>query len=306
MSVLMFLALVQDEPVGLEQLRQGPRGLAPFPRLLRVAVSPMQGLASAGPEVLEALDAYYRRWSRGRFFLQWQRASSVPCAADLDAIRIGSREELALVGPWIEAVLERCSADAVCLLVPRAGAKRGWFRWPHEGVLALGRRRVPYYVAWPDTGKLETVGVHAHEIGHLVGLEDEYEHQEVEEASWCVMSRGYGGGDPPGSDPAPPCAPCRVRLGWMEQVAVSPESALRVRFDASDVCLSVGGSMLVERRDDRFLVWDEGRLAGMPGPDRWIDGREVRLRAPSAQLLELEPRVARGRFILIGEPPPSR
>jgi hypothetical protein len=201
-------------------------------------------------------------------------------------VRIGSRQEKELVGPWVRAA----GGDAVCLLVSRHGAVRDWFRWPHEGSV----ERIPYYVAWPDSGKGETLGVHAHELGHVVGLEDEYLHQPEREGIWCLMSRGYGGGDPPGHDPAPLCAPCRVRLGWMPMVHVTAPK--QVAFGDEDVCLDLGGP-IVERRGDKFLIWEAGRLAGIPTADKPVIVRDAEVRSASAGTLDLRPRTVRSRRI---------
>ena len=242
--------------------------------------------------MLGAVSDYYRRVSRGRFLLSWSAARAFP-ARNLDAIEIGSREEEELVRPLVTEALR--GADAVCLVMPREGAVRGRMRWPHEGRVTIGRRSVSYYVAWPDGGGLETVGIHAHEIGHLAGLEDEYEHQDVEEGVWCVMSRGWHRGDPPGRDPAPPCAPCRVKLGWMPAADVE---AGRVEFGETDACVRAG-DWIVERRGDEFLVWEDGQLVGIPGAQEWLVGRGVKVRA-AGDTLEVE-KAPRTKLILIGD-----
>lgn len=281
----MILALLMQ--VTLEDLRRedpSPRGLAPFPRTIRVAVA-----GETDPKALKAVTDYFRRVSNGRLALEWDVRAAFTPSADLDAIRVGSPEETELVTPWVRSAATR-GIGAVCLLVPRRGAVRDWFRWPHEGTVD----RIPYYVGWPDSGEGETVGVHAHELGHVAGLEDEYLHQPEREGAWCLMSRGYGAGDPPGRDPAPPCAPCRVRLGWMPLIHVTPPK--QIAWDDEDACLDLGGP-IVERRGDRFLVWENGRLAGIPTAEKPVIVRGAELRSPRAGVLDIQARSVRSRRI---------
>lgn len=288
---MTVLLLALQQLADLEQTR-----LSPFPRAVEIVVAAREDAATPPAEILTAVGDYYRRVSRGRFLLSWSDARPFP-ARDVDGIAIGGAEELKRVGPLVEEALrQQRDADAVCLVVPREGAIRGWFRWPHEGSVTVGRRTVRYYVAWPDGGGLETVGIHAHEIGHVAGLEDEYEHQDVEEGAWCVMSRGWYRGEPLGSDPAPPCAPCRLKLGWMPAATV--ESG-RVAFGETDACLRAG-DWIIERRGDEFLVWEDGRLAGIPGVDEWLEGRGAKVRVAEAGVLEVEP-APRTRLIILGE-----
>ena len=278
----------------------GPTGLAPFPRTLHVAVMAWEGLEPSEP-VQRAVTDYYQRVSRGRFFVRWTPAGSFSTRRDLDVVRIGSDAEIALTRPWVREALvkERKERfDAVCLLVPRRGARRDRFRWPHQGSVMFGRRRVPYYVAWADAGGGETLGVHAHELGHLAGLQDEYEHQSVEEGRWCVMSRGYRSGDPPGSDPAPACAPCRLRLGWIPKVRVGVG---RVDPPADGACLLVGEELVVERRGERLLVWRGGRLAGtLPSP-KAVAAADVSVDLSKDGRLEVRTRPRRQRKTILGE-----
>lgn len=286
---MIALLLAVQQLADLEQTR-----LSPFPRAVEIAVAAREDVEPPPAAVLEAVGDYYRRVSRGRFLLTWSAARTFP-VRPVDGIAIGSAAETELVAPLVaEALRRHRAADAVCLVVPREGAVRGWFRWPHEGTVTIGRRSVPYYVAWPDAGRLETVGIHAHEIGHVAGLEDEYEHQDVDEGVWCVMSRGWYRGEPPGRDPAPPCAPCRLKLGWMP--AATLETG-RVKFGDADACLRAG-DWIIERRVDAFLVWEGGRLVGIPSGE-WLVGRGVKARIVEG-VLELE-KAPRTRRVTIGE-----
>jgi hypothetical protein len=295
----LLAAALQD--VALSELLKsapGAGGLFPFPRGLRIAVCPVGATPRPSDALLAEVSEFYRRASQGRLRLFFSRGPSLTAAGDLTRIRTGSEEEGRLVLPWLRDASSAAEPpDAYCFLVPRRGAARDWFTWPHEGSVLMGARRLRYYVAWGDSGEGETVGVHAHEIGHLADLEDEYEHQEAEEGAWCVMSRGYEGGRPPGRRPAPPCAPCRLKAGWIPSVELSPEQPLRVAFGGADACLRLPEQAVVEERDGRFLVWQKGRLAGTAEAERpvTIRGMEVRFGAPG--VVELLPRAGRVRYL---------
>lgn len=304
LALLIAPAAAQEAALTLDDLRRndaGAKARSPFPLVLRIAVSPLDGLQGSA-DVQERVRDYFSRVSQHRFILSWESRRAFKTSAALDAIRIGSPEAEKLIKQWVrDAIAQegKRPSGAVCLLVPRKGAVRGWFRWPHEGSVKLGKRRVHYYVAWPDSGKGETVGVHAHEIGHIAGLEDEYEHQDVKEGVWCVMSRGYLGGDPPGQEPAPPCAPCRVKLGWMPAIQISSERSMRVEFAPEDVCLSVDGSAIIERRGAQFLVWEDGRLSGIAGQADPVTTRTAEISRAADGLLKIGPRRVRSRRIEI-------
>jgi M6 family metalloprotease-like protein len=70
---------------------------------------------------------------------------------------------------------------------------------------------------------LETLGVYAHEFGHLLGLPDLYSSTIEQVGPWDLMARGAWNGKPAGSSPAEMIAWDRIFLGW-----ISPEHILNV------------------------------------------------------------------------------
>lgn len=290
---MIFAVLLAVQDVALAELL-GPQPAA-FPRVMRIALCAVEPASLPTDETLDLVSAYYRRVSRDRFLIAWSRVEGVSTKADLATVRMGSAEEIALTASWLKSAAT--GVDAVCFIVPRRGAVRGWFLWPHTGEATVGRRKVPYTVVWADSGEGETVGVHAHEIGHLAGLVDEYEHQEVEEGIWCVMSRGYEGGRPPGRSPAPPCAPCRLKLGWIAEARPELKDPRRIAFGGEEACLSLDEEMVVERRGEHFLIWERGRLKAKLGEGESATLRPAELKGAGPGVLEIAPRPARGRFL---------
>ena len=62
---------------------------------------------------------------------------------------------------------------------------------------------------------LATVGVYAHEFGHLLGLPDLYSSTNEQVGPWDLMARGAWNGKPAGSSPAEMTSWDRLFLGWM-------------------------------------------------------------------------------------------
>lgn len=77
----------------------------------------------------------------------------------------------------------------------------------------------------------DTVGVIAHEFGHLLGLPDLYDPYRTKDyvGRWELMGKGLWNGNPPGSSPAHMLAWEKIRLGWISesQVIVVPSGIIR-------------------------------------------------------------------------------
>ncbi|MBK6900429.1 MAG: M6 family metalloprotease domain-containing protein [bacterium] len=74
-------------------------------------------------------------------------------------------------------------------------------------------------------GEQITMGVFAHEYGHVLGLPDLYDtdYSTGGVGEWCLMGSGSWGrraGDAPGSSPTHLSAWCKAQLGWVDPVAV--------------------------------------------------------------------------------------
>lgn len=62
-----------------------------------------------------------------------------------------------------------------------------------------------------------TLGVYAHEFGHLLGLPDLYDRTKEQVGPWDLMARGAWLGNPLGTTPAELTAWSRLKLDWLKQ-----------------------------------------------------------------------------------------
>ena len=101
-----------------------------------------------------------------------------------------------------------------------------WFKTRH-GVSYSKAALVPEM----ENQGADTVGVIAHEFGHLLGLPDLYDPYGRSDYTgrWELYGRGLWNGNPPGSTPAGMFAWEKIRLGWISdsQIAVVPIGVFR-------------------------------------------------------------------------------
>lgn len=93
-------------------------------------------------------------------------------------------------------------------------------------VAACGRIIVNDYIIQPETlqGGIQTIGVFAHEYGHVLGLPDLYDvdYSSSGIGNWGLMSGGaWGSVRRPGDSPVHFCAWSKYILGWVDPVVVS-------------------------------------------------------------------------------------
>lgn len=119
----------------------------------------------------------------------------------------------------------------------------------------MGDRDIDYLLV-PETA---AVAILAHEFMHLLGLADKYDDEKASVADACIMGTGYSLRNPP-----PPCAECRIKLGWSSAADVDPsvDTAVTLGPDpavAVRVPLTPEGdeTLLLEMRD-RLLIWHTG------------------------------------------------
>jgi M6 family metalloprotease-like protein len=74
-----------------------------------------------------------------------------------------------------------------------------------------------------------TLGVYAHEFGHLLGLPDLYDRTNEKVGPWDLMARGAWLGNSPGTEPAELTAWSRLELKWLQ-----PEYVCEVDSTASE------------------------------------------------------------------------
>jgi len=97
--------------------------------------------------------------------------------------------------------------------------------WPRKGRTRSGGRDLPYVILAEDGRTFPTIAVAVHEIGHLLGLPDQYGGTGGTEnlGLWCVMALGHKGLDGArGARPNHLCAWCKRNLGWLKPVVIDP------------------------------------------------------------------------------------
>jgi len=101
-----------------------------------------------------------------------------------------------------------------------------WFR-TRDGVSFSKAMLVPEI----ESQGADTVGVIAHEFGHLLGLPDLYDPYRRSDyvGRWGLMGKGLWNGNPPSSSPAHMLAWEKIRLGWISesQIAVVSSGVIR-------------------------------------------------------------------------------
>jgi M6 family metalloprotease-like protein len=150
----------------------------------------------------------------------------------------------------------------------------GTGQYPTDDVGACGQIKVNDYVIQPERlgGGIQTIGVFAHEYGHVLGLPDLYDidYSSSGIGDWGLMSTGaWGSVSRPGDSPAHLCAWSKYVLGWIDPVTVSESLANRAIAPAGavdDVYLFYPDNQITSQEyyliENRQLV---GFDAGLPG-----------------------------------------
>lgn len=147
------------------------------------------------------------------------------------------------------------ACDGVAFITAGEMSARGSPLWPHRGVLRAGPRQIDYLLA-PEKA---SAAILAHESLHLLGLADKYDDEKASVADACIMGTGYSIRNPP-----PPCAECRIKLGWTSPAALDPSVSTAVVLGpdpsfALRIPLTPEGdeTLLLEMRK-QLLVWHTG------------------------------------------------
>lgn len=266
---VLLLLLAQDEaPVAQERERIRTRAplteadkagyLAPAAPPLRpsssykVTVIPLEfsdqrwGTTNLSSLFFDQVNEYYARASGGRFRIEGQ----VTAAKQLDCER--ARFERKDLERFVSGLPP---GQGVAFVTAGGMASRGSPLWPHRGVVHAPDREIDYLLVPEST----SVAVLAHEFMHLLGLEDKYDDDKASVANECIMGTGYSIRNPP-----PPCAECRIKLGWATAATVDPSAPSSVLLGpeagrAIRISLNPEGdeTLLLEMRD-RLLVWHTG------------------------------------------------
>jgi len=101
---------------------------------------------------------------------------------------------------------------------------RGSQLWPHRASVPIGGRHLPYYITEEGGATFNSIGVHCHEFGHMLGLPDFYGlGHRTGVGKFCTMAIGHLGAEPSKADrPFHLCAYCKMKLGWLEPKVVLP------------------------------------------------------------------------------------
>ncbi len=196
--------------------------------------------------IVGGLSDYYAKASSGRFKLDARMCDGV--ALDLDRERFDRKH--------LEKVLGGLPAcDGIAFVVAGGLVARNAPLWPHRGVVKSGEREIDYLLV-PEEAPGAIV---AHEFMHLLGFADKYDDEKATVADACILGTGFSIRKPP-----PPCAECRVQLGWTSAAVVDPSTpaSLTLTADLSRalrIPLTPEGdeTLLLELRD-RLLIWHTG------------------------------------------------
>ena len=199
---------------------------------------------------------WYRRASSGAFTLRGRVYP--PVALDVDRAAFRDLAAAARAFEVREGEATLAAFDGAVFVLAGPVGNRGGPLWPRHETLRLGERRVEAVVLAEDARGL-AAGIAAHELMHLLGLPDKYDDPRASVGRWCILGTGYSA-----RDPAPPCADCRIRLGWTAVETLDPRQATAAELPAGPakafrIPLNAEGTetLLLELRD-RLFVWHTG------------------------------------------------
>ncbi len=154
--------------------------------------------------------------------------------------------------------------DAVSFATAGPRGPRGGALWPHASGLLHGRRVLRYYTTAIGDERLETIGVHCHEFGHVLGLLDKYGSAHATGLGvFCSMAVGHRGGGLSGdARPFHLCAYCKLRLGWLEPQLLDPHVPVDRALHAVEG--SASQAYLIPKNDagDEFFLLENRQRVG--------------------------------------------
>jgi hypothetical protein len=266
--LLVLFAVQEDAPLAQEKERirsraplsdaqkadyASPDGPAVKPRAAyTLAVIPVEfsdrklGTRDLSKLVFGSVADYYAKASGGRFKLGGKVCDLVALEVERGGFERRDLEK-ALGG------LPAC--DGVAFVAAGGLPARGAPLWPHRGVVRSGAREIDYLLV-PEEAAAAIV---AHEFMHLLGFADKYDDEKASVADACILGTGYSIRTPP-----PPCAECRVKLGWVSPGVVDPSRASAVSL-APDPSRAIripvtpdGDETLLLEMRDRLFIWHTG------------------------------------------------
>ena len=217
----------------------------------------------AGLDVLLFTDvaAYFQKASTGAFTFKGKVFAPLTLGLARDRFREADLAAAAALFEAREGEGVLAGYDAAIFVAAGPVGARGGPLWPRQEDFRLGERgerKVRAVFLARDAGD-RAVGIAAHEFLHVLGLKDKYDDPKADVGKWCILGTGYSERTPP-----PPCADCRVKLGWTTFRDADPRAAaelgIDVRLDrALRIPLNADGTeaLLLEARD-RLFVWHTG------------------------------------------------
>ena len=230
----------------------------------------------SGEPVFGSVADFYDENSSGRFRLEgrafdWVKAPLTK--AFYDKVPIWTAQIFLM-----RAALDRLEAregkdalagfDAVNFVIAGERGQHGNLLWPHmSGILWHGRILRYYLTSETEEHRFCAIGVHCHELGHVLGILDKYGSEPHDGMGiWCTMAVGHRG-DKVNGDRRPMhlCAWCKMQLGWLDPVTVDPRTAQTIRLRGIERHPAEAVKVLVTPEGDEYFLLENRRRAGFDG-----------------------------------------
>jgi M6 family metalloprotease-like protein len=179
---------------------------------------------------------YYKEVSCGRFdvdgvVFDWVQVPNKWAYYDAQDMGGGDGSASTVFDDSLRALKAKHGADAlakfdgvVFLYAGERKSLRGSQLWPHRASVPIGGRFLPYYITEEGGAVFNSIGVHCHEFGHMLGLPDFYGYgHRTGVGKFCTMAIGHqGAGESKADRPFHLCAYCKIKLGWLTPKVVLP------------------------------------------------------------------------------------
>jgi M6 family metalloprotease-like protein len=155
--------------------------------------------------------------------------------------------------------------DGLCFVTAGLLAgKPGSALWPHQSRTAVEGRPLPYIVIFEDGRTFPSISVVVHEIGHLLGLPDQYAASaDANLGLWCSMAMGHKGHDGArGAMPNHLCAWCKLRLGWLRPVPIDPSVPQHLQLRAVSAAANECFQVLLQPNGTEYLLLENRARRG--------------------------------------------
>jgi M6 family metalloprotease-like protein len=155
--------------------------------------------------------------------------------------------------------------DAVCFVCAGERGTPKQLLWPHSSVVPWRGRLLQYYLASETEGKrFCAIGVHCHELGHVLGILDKYGSAPHDGLGiWCNMATADRGDRVNGERrPLHFCAWCKMKLGWLEPATVDPGTAQTIRLRGIERSGKEAVRILVDPEGSEYFLLENRRRTG--------------------------------------------